>query len=111
MKSGEKTEMSIKIALKGGWKGPLVLRVHDLPAGVICDPVDVPEKGGEVKLTLSAAANAAAWSGPFRMSVAPKDAANAAPPVLIQYALRDSDNRRGTSTKDTSEWGWLTLKK
>ncbi len=111
MKSGEKTEVSVKIALKGGWKGPLVLRVHDLPAGVICDPVDVPEKGGEVKLTLSAAANATAWSGPFRMSVAPKDAANAAPPVLIQYALRDSDNRRGTSTKDTSEWGWLTVKK
>ncbi|MCB1211132.1 MAG: PPC domain-containing protein [Verrucomicrobiales bacterium] len=109
VKAGAKTEVAVKVSLKGGWKGPLVLRAHDLPVGVICDPMDIPEKGGEVKLALATTANAAPWSGPFRITIGPKDATNAATPSLIQYALRDSDNRRGTSLKDTSAWAWLTV--
>ena len=109
VKAGAKTELAVKVSLKGGWKGPLVLRAHDLPAGVICDPMEVPEKGGEVKLTLATAANAAPWSGPFRISLGPKDVANPSTPTLIQYALRDADNRRGTSLKDTSDRAWLTV--
>jgi len=41
----------------------------ELPAGVSADAVEVPAKGGEVKLTLKATAEAAASEAPFRIEI------------------------------------------
>ena len=50
-------------------EGKVQARAVQLPAGVTAEPVDVPAKGGEVKLTLKATADAAASQSPFAVEV------------------------------------------
>ena len=105
--AGKTAELTAKVKRLGGFSGPLVATALGLPAGVFAEPALVNEKNGEVKLTLAAAANAPAASQPVQLAITAKDLK---PPVqrTATFQLR-GENKRGTTTRDTSDQIWLTV--
>lgn len=94
---GKTVTVKAKVTLLDGWKEALVLRASGLPEGVHAPEVAVPEKGGDVTLTLHAAANVQARSSIFTVAAWTK-----ADPSLQRaaaFSLR-GDDQRGTSLSD-----------
>jgi hypothetical protein len=69
MESGKTAEVKLTVKTNGTFAGKIQARAVQLPAGVTADPVDVPAKGGEVKLTLKATAEAIASQSAFAVEV------------------------------------------
>ena len=66
---GKTNEIKTTITRLNGFQSKLTLSVKGLPEGLEADPVDVPEKGGEVVLKLVAAADAKVFSGVIQIVV------------------------------------------
>ena len=60
IKPGSTNDLKVTVTRLRGFTNGLELAVKELPAGLRCDPVPVPEKGGEVKLALITPADAPA---------------------------------------------------
>lgn len=105
--AGKTAEVTGKVKRIGGFTGPLIASVSGLPTGVLAETAVVDEKKGEVKITLTAAQNAAAANVPITLSIFAKDAK---PPLhrTATFALR-GENKRGTSLLDDSDQIWLTV--
>lgn len=103
---GKTLVIKAKVVLNEGWKQPLVLRVQGLPDGVFASEVPVPEKGGNVDITLTCASNAPAGTAPARISVWTQ----ATPPVFVEaaHSLRN-ELKRGDSTSDFTRDLWVTV--
>ena len=105
--AGKTGEITAKVKRLGGLGGPLMAGISGLPSGVLAETALVDEKKGEVKITLSASANAPSSGGPIVLTVFAKDAK----PMMHRtalYALR-GENKRGTSLLDESDQMWLTV--
>ena len=80
-----------------------------LPPGVTATGVEVPAKGGEVTLTLTAAATAKPASGPIRVLLLATDL-NKPEGVVAQYDLRkDRDKAGNQEFVDSTGDLWLTV--
>jgi hypothetical protein len=64
---GKSVPVKVNVARKNGHTAGLVVVAIALPAGVTATSAEIPAKGGEVTLTLSAAADAKPASGPIRI--------------------------------------------
>ena len=67
IEAGKPAEIKISVGVANGWQKKLKLIAKNLPAGVTAPEQDVPEQGGEVKLTLSADATAARATQPLTL--------------------------------------------
>jgi hypothetical protein len=65
--AGKTGEIKTTIKFANGFKAKLHLAAKNLPAGVTAPEVEVPEKGGEATLKISAAADAPAAGQPVRL--------------------------------------------
>ncbi len=108
LEAGGKTEVKITVKIDGTPKGKIEARATDLPAGVSAKPVEVPAKGGEVKLTLQAAGEAAASQAPFRVEVviAKGEAAEQIRPAEFVIPFNEP---RGDLLLPRHPQPWLTL--
>ena len=105
--AGKTNELTAKVKRLGNVTGPLVACIEGLPPGVLADTVTVDEKKGEVKLTLSASANAPSSGGPIVLAVFAKEAKPMTHRTAL-FALR-GEMKRGTSLLDESDQIWLTV--
>lgn len=104
---GKTLKIKLNVRLLDGFKESLVARVSGLPAGVHAADAPVPAKGGDVEITLQAAANAPETTLPVTFQVwttgeAPRQ-------ITADYPLRSADVR-GTSLRDRASWLWLQVR-
>jgi hypothetical protein len=76
--AGKSVAVTVNVTRPEGPVGPLVALATGLPPGVSGTAAEVPEKGGKVTLTLTAAADAKPTAGPLRVSVVSADPARPA---------------------------------
>lgn len=107
LSAGKTVNLKATFKFRNGFKGPLAVRLGNLPTGVFCPETPVPEKGGEVELKIQAAANVAAASQPINVTIWDK----AEPPRFqrVEGPLR-GEAVRGTSLRDSGPTIWLTVK-
>jgi hypothetical protein len=105
--AGKNVSLKATFKFRNGFKGPLAVRLGNLPTGVFCAETSVPEKGGEVELKIQAAANAGAANQPINVTIWDKSD----PPKFqrVEGPLR-GEAVRGTSLRDSGPTIWLTVK-
>jgi len=101
---GKPATIKVKVNRSNGHIGGLVVVTMGLP-GVTATSADVPDNGGEVALTLTAAADAKAASGPIRVMLLGTDKAH---PIvkLAQVNLRRDNSQELVAKTDAI---WLTV--
>jgi hypothetical protein len=102
--AGATVAVKLAVARQNGHADKLVAAAIDLPPGVTCPDVDVPEAGGEVTLTLTAAPDARPTGAPIRIILR---AAGAAVPAAA--ATYDLAKDAGQELVDRSDEPWLTV--
>lgn len=108
LEAGKSVEIKLTIQVNGTLTSKIQARAGNLPAGVTAEPVDVPAKGGEVKLTLKAAADAAASQAPFAVEISTSAPPAAPPPVLASYLIPFTEPR-GDLLIMSDTHPWLTV--
>lgn len=107
LEKGKTAEVKVTVKTNGTFAGKIKAQAAQLPAGVTCDGVDVPAKGGEVKLTLKAAADAAENQAPFAVEIV-TSAPDAVQTVPASYAIPFVEPR-GDLLITTDTHPWLTV--
>lgn len=106
LEAGKSLSLKANVKRLNGLNAPLVIRASNLPVGVHADPVEVPEKGGEVEIQLIAAANASPSQQPIQLSVWTKE--DPFTSYIATASLR-GEELRGTSLLDDTTDLWLTV--
>jgi len=102
---GKPATVKVTVARPAGDSRSLVTVATGLPAGVAATSADVPEKGGEVSITLTAAADAKPASGPLRVMLLAADRDR--PGATAAACSLRKDN--GQELVERSESLWLTV--
>jgi len=111
LEAGKSVEVKLNVKASGTFTGKIQARATQLPAGVTAEAVDVPAKGGDVKLMLKAAADAAASQAPFAVEVV-TTAPDAVQTVLASYAIPFTEPRGDLLImSDTHPWLTVPAKK
>ena len=107
LEAGKTADVKATVKAAGDIKGKLTVRVDGLPPGVTAKAIEVPAKGGEAKLTLTAAVDAASSGQPFTVTVSttPPDAAFSA---RATFDLKGVEPRGDRLLNEDSR-AWLTL--
>jgi hypothetical protein len=102
---GKSVAVKVNVSRQNGYAGGLVAVATGLPAGVTATAVEVPEKGGDVTLTLTAAADAKPAAGPIRLMLLGTDPAR---PVawVASASLRKEASQELVSRTEAL---WLTV--
>jgi hypothetical protein len=106
---GKTAAVKVNVARQNGYAGGLVAVVTGLPAGVSATSAEVPAKGGEVTLTLAAAAEAKAWSGAVRVLVLGTEVGRPDGVVARVDLRKDRDTAGNQEFIDWTGEVWLTL--
>ncbi len=107
LEAGKSAEVKLTMKPSGTYVGKIKAQVVNLPAGVTAESVDVPAKGGEVKLTLKATSEAAASQAPFAVEIT-TSAPDAVETVKATYTIPFTEPR-GDLLIMTDDHPWLTL--
>ena len=111
VEAGKSVEVKLNVKASGTFTGKIQARATQLPAGVTAEAVDVPVKGGDVKLTLKAAADVAASQTPFAVEIV-TTAPDAVQTVLASYAIPFTEPRGDLLImSDTHPWLTVPTKK
>jgi len=95
-----------------GLTNELQVVVRKLPEGVTCEPMPVPEKGGEMKLNLVSVETAAAWQGAIQ--IVGRDTSSGTERV-IPFKLTGSTTDNGVPggyrvlLAEETDHAWLTV--
>ncbi len=92
LEAGKSAEIKASVSLANGFHSRLKLVVTGLPAGISAAEVEVPEKGGETVLKLTADAGAAAVSQPFRLLLREVEGGKERP---VRYSLTTPGENNG----------------
>lgn len=92
LEAGKSAELKVSVTMSGGYKSKLKLAAKQLPAGIAAAEVDVPEKGGEVTLTLTADPAAGRASGPFQLVLREADGGRE---HAVHYSLVTTSENNG----------------
>jgi hypothetical protein len=103
VEAGKDVEVKITVKLNGTFAAKLQAKALDLPPGLTAEPVEVPAKGGEIKMKLKAAPEAAASQAPFRVEISDGTQTFAAT-YLIPFT-----EPRGDLLLTTDTQPWLTV--
>lgn len=107
LEAGKSITVKLNVKRSKDHKQPLVLRVEGLPEDVHAEEAEVPEKGGDVEIELTAAADAVSSNQPVAFMVVGKEDGGE---VHIATAKLRGDLARGTSILDETSRLWLTVK-
>lgn len=111
LEAGKTVEVKLMVKTSGTFAGKIKAQAAQLPAGVTADSVDVPAKGGEVKLTLKAAAEVTASQAPFAVELV-TSAPDAVETVKATYAIPFTEPRGDLLImSDTHPWLTVVAKK
>jgi hypothetical protein len=111
LEAGKTVEVKITVKTNGTFAGKIKAQAVNLPAGVTAEGVDVPAKGGEVKLTLKAAADVVANQAPFAVELV-TSAPDAVETVTASYAIPFTEPRGDLLImSDTHPWLTVVAKK
>lgn len=102
--AGATATIKLAVTRVNGHADALVASAVDLPPGVTCADAEVPAAGGEVTLTLTAAADAASASVPIRIVLRGPDPQH--PPITAVFGLTDG---AGQALVARTEAIWLTV--
>ncbi|WP_395750022.1 hypothetical protein [Prosthecobacter sp.] len=105
--AGKSVEVKLTVKTSGTFAGKIKAQAAQLPMGVTAEAVDVPAKGGEVKLTLKAAADVPASQGPFAVEIL-TSAPDAVETVTASYVVPFTEPR-GDLLIMTDTHPWLTV--
>jgi len=111
--AGQTGEIKATVKFLNGFKSKLQLAAKNLPGGVTAPDVDVPEKGGEVALKISAAAETPAINQPFEMVLRETESGAEHP---VPYSMIATDETNGVPQGYTelvinsTDQLWLTVK-
>ncbi len=112
VEAGRTNEVKVGITRRHGFLGRLSVIAEGLPAGVVAEPVDVPEKDGEVVLKLRADTSAKPASVPFRVMVRDKEKGRDQA-ALFELAGTGENNGVPQGFRRlvimAHEWPWLTV--
>ena len=112
IEAGKTNEIKTTITRLNGFQSKLTLSVQGLPEGLAAEPIDVPEKGGEVVLKLVAAADAKVFSGVVRIAVTEPET-GLAHRVVSELISSSVDNGVPQGFKrlaiETTDQLWLTV--
>jgi hypothetical protein len=103
VEAGKTAEVKLTVKMSGSFTAKLQAKAAGLPAGVTADGVEVPAKGGEVKLTLKSAPEAAASQSPFRVEIS-----DGTQTFTATYAIPFTEPR-GDLLITTDKQPWLTV--
>ncbi|MEZ5387622.1 MAG: hypothetical protein R3F13_19100 [Prosthecobacter sp.] len=104
---GKSTDVKVQVKLNGVFKGKIQARAVQLPPGVTSKPVEVPAKGGELKLKLEAQADAEVSQSPFAVELVTSEP-DKVQTVTAIYALPFPEPR-GDFLITTDNRPWLTV--
>jgi hypothetical protein len=91
LEAGKTAELKVAVTLPKAFPFKLRLSANNLPEGVTAPEVDVPEKGGEAAITLTAAPAAPRSSQPFTLTL--REVENGKQhPVLFKMISTSEDN-------------------
>ncbi|MCF7788115.1 MAG: hypothetical protein K9N47_18475 [Prosthecobacter sp.] len=107
LEAGKTVEVKLTVKTNGTFAGKIKAQAVQLPAGVTAESVDVPAKGGEVKLTLKATAEVAANQAPFAVELV-TSAPDIVETVTASYAIPFTEPR-GDLLIMTDTHPWLTV--
>jgi len=107
LEAGKTVEVKVTVKTNGTFAGKIKAQAVQLPAGVTAEGVDVPAKGGEVKLTLKATAEVVANQAPFAVEIV-TSAPDAVETVKASYAVPFTEPR-GDLLIMTDTHPWLTV--
>ena len=111
LEAGKSAEVKVTVKTNGTFGGKIKAQAVNLPAGVTAESVDVPVKGGEVKLTLKAAAEVVASQAPFAVEIV-TSAPDAVETVTASYAIPFTEPRGDLLImSDTHPWLTVVAKK
>jgi hypothetical protein len=106
---GKTAEIKGKLIAQNGYSGKIRAQLQNLPLGISADPVDIqPKHHTEFTLTLRAAKNAKAWSGPIQLALWASEKDGTATTILGHHLARGEAQRHHT-TLDRIDHLWLTL--
>jgi hypothetical protein len=112
VKPGSTNEFKVTVTRLRGYTNELQVLATGLPDWVQCEPVSVPEKGGEVALNMIARAEAPPHQGPFRLLVRePSGASGKTAPFLMTGDSMDNGVPGGyrVLVADQISEIWLTV--
>ena len=107
VEAGKTIEVKLKITPTGTFKGKFQAKALQLPFGVTAEPVEVPEKGGDAKLILKAAADTAVSQDPFQVEIT-TSGTDAPQTVVATYTIPFTEPR-GDLLIMTDTQPWLTV--
>ena len=104
-------EVKLNVKAIGNFTGKIQARATHLPLGVTSEMVEVPAKGGDVKLTLKATPEAAGSQAPFAVEII-TSTPDLISSVLASYAIPFTEPRGDLLiTTDTHPWLTVTAQK
>jgi hypothetical protein len=107
--TGKTTAVKVKVVRRNGHSAPLVAVATGLPAGVTATSAEVPATGGEVTLTLTAAADAKPASGAFRILLLGTDPTKPENLTAVFDLSKERDKAGGQAYIDGIPELWLTV--
>ena len=107
VEAGQTTEITVNVSSRRG-TAKLMAVIEPLPPGATCEPVEIPEKGGELKLKISAAKDAKPAQGFIRI-IARGEGGLAE--KAARYSLKIKDSRGGRLLITDTDQLWLTVLK
>ena len=107
LEAGKTVEVKLTVKTNGTFAGKIKAQAVQLPVGVTAESVDVPAKGGEVKLTLKATAEVVVNQAPFAVELV-TSAPDAVETVTASYAIPFTEPR-GDLLIMTDTHPWLTV--
>jgi hypothetical protein len=111
LEAGKSVEVKVSVKMNGTFTGKIKAQAAQLPAGVTCEGVEVPAKGGELKLMLKAAAEVVANQAPFAVEIV-TSAPDAVETVTATYVVPFTEPRGDLLiTSDTHPWLTVVAKK
>lgn len=107
LENGKTNEIKVTVTRVEGFKEKLSLSVKGLPPGVTAKAGEITDKGGEVKVLLTAAADAPAASGPLEFLIS---APEVRPPMSVaaRFSLLGVEPR-GERLINSGHVAWLTV--
>jgi hypothetical protein len=103
--AGKTVSIKLKVSRAGGYATDLVAVATGLPPGVTATAAEVPEKAGDVTLTLTAAADAKSAAGPIRVMLLGTDPAH----PVAWVASSSLKKEAGQEMIERTDAIWLTI--